>query len=65
MIKTNIEPTTRTTDVTTANLMWNSTISTPGARYMCVAVKNYYQETPMKEPEYMKIPLNQFPEHTI
>ena len=65
MIKTDMELTTRTADVTTAKLMWNSTISTPGARYMCADVKNYYQKTPMKEPEYMKIPLDRFPEHTI
>ena len=65
LIKTDMELTTRTADVTTAKLMWNSTISTPGARYMCADVKNYYQETPIKEPEYMKIPLDQFPEHTI
>ena len=58
MIKTDMELTTRTADVTTAKLMWNSTISTPGARYMCADVKKYYQETPMKEPEYMKIPLD-------
>ena len=58
MIKTDMELTTRTADVTTAKLMWNSTISTPGPRYMCADVKNYYQETPMKETEYMKIPLD-------
>ena len=58
LIKTNMELMMRTADVTTAKLMWNSTISTSGVRYMCADVKNYYQETPMKEPEYMKIPLN-------
>ena len=41
-------------------LMWNSTISTPGARYMCPNAKNYYQELPMKEPRYTKILLDRF-----
>ena len=27
--------TTRTTNITTAKLLWNSVISTPGARYVC------------------------------
>ena len=30
---------TRTTDVTTSKIMWNSVISTPGARYACADVK--------------------------
>ena len=30
---------TPTTDITTANLIINSTISTPGARYMCCNIK--------------------------
>ena len=34
-------------DLTTAKLDINSTISTPGARYMCVDVKNFYLGTPM------------------
>ena len=33
------ELTTRTADLTTSKVMWNSVISTPGARYACADVK--------------------------
>ena len=38
---------TPTADLTTAKLVINITISTPGARYMCGNVKNFYLGTPM------------------
>ena len=47
----------------TAKLMWNSVISTPGARYAGMDIKNFYLGTPMKDYEYMKMPLKMFPEH--
>ena len=40
------ELTTRTADLTTSKVMWNSVISTPGARYACAYVKNFYLCTP-------------------
>ena len=63
MIKTNMELTTRTADMLTSKLMWNSVISTPGARYAGMDIKNFYLGTPMEEYEYMKMPLKMFPEH--
>ena len=33
------ELTTRTSDITTSRVMWNSVISTPGAKYACADVK--------------------------
>ena len=63
MIKTNMELTTRTADMLTAKLMWNSVISTPGARYAGMDIKNFYLGTPMDDYEYMKMPLKMFPEH--
>jgi hypothetical protein len=38
---------TRSADLTTSKCLWNSTISTDGARYMCLDVKNFYLGTPM------------------
>jgi len=35
------ELTTRTADLTTSKVMWNSVISTPGSRYICADVKNF------------------------
>jgi hypothetical protein len=34
-------------DLTTSNCLWNSTISTDGAKFMCLDVKNFYLGTPM------------------
>jgi hypothetical protein len=34
--------TTRTADMTTAKLHWNSVLSTPNARYMCLDIGNFY-----------------------
>ena len=65
LIKYPGELTTRTADLTTAKLLWNSTISTDGARYSCLDVGNFYLETPMDRPEYMKMPISLFPEWTI
>jgi len=59
------ELTTRTADLTTTKLLWNSVISTPGSRYMCLDIENFYLGTPMTRFEYMKIPLDVFPQATI
>ena len=48
-------------DMTTFNILINSTISTPGARWLGLDVKNYYLGTPMDHYEYMFIPLNLIP----
>jgi hypothetical protein len=49
------ELTTRTADLTTAKILWNSTISTPGARFACADIENMYLQTPMSRYEYMRI----------
>eukprot|EP00804_Cyclotella_cryptica_P024533 CCRYP_014643-RA/>CCRYP_014643-RA protein AED:0.40 eAED:0.40 QI:0/0/0/1/0/0/2/0/252 len=46
---------TRTADLSTAKILWNSTISTPGARYACADIENMYLQTPMDRYEYMQI----------
>ena len=57
--------TTRTADLITTKLLWNSVISTPGARYMCIDIKNMYLMTPMKRREYMRIPIDIVPDKFI
>ena len=59
------ELTTRTADITTAKILWNSVISTEGEQYMCLDIKNFYLGTPLDRYEYMKILLSLFPQHTI
>ena len=52
---------TRTADLTTSKLLWNSVLSTPNAKYMCLDIKNFYLSAPLDRYEYMKIPLHLFP----
>ena len=57
--------TCRTADLTTSKILWNSVLSTEGAKFMGLDVGNFYLETPMERYEYMKMPLALFPAHTI
>ena len=59
------ELTTRTADLTTTKVMWNSVISTPGARYICADAKNFYLNTPLDRYEYMKMPIKLIPQEFI
>jgi hypothetical protein len=49
-------------DLTTYKCLWNSAISTEGAMYMCLDVKNFYLGTPMDSFEYMQIPIKLIPQ---
>ena len=51
-----------TADITTVKLHINSTISTPGARYACIDIKNMYLNSHMKEPEFMFIDVKYIPQ---
>jgi hypothetical protein len=55
------ELSTRTADLTTSKLMLNSVLSTPGAKYMCLDIKNFYLTAPLDRFEYMKMPIGLFP----
>jgi hypothetical protein len=59
------ELSTRTADLTTSKLMWNSVLSMERARYMCLDIKNFYLTALLDCYECMKIPLNIFPEWII
>jgi hypothetical protein len=59
------EVTTRTADMVTSKILWNSVVSTPGAKYCCADVKNFYLETPMDRYEYMRIPIRTIPDAFI
>ncbi len=54
-------PSVRTADLDTAKLHWNSVISTPGAQYMCLDIKNFYLTAKLDYYEYMRMPLDLFP----
>ena len=64
LIKYPGELTTRTADLTTTKIVWNSVKKTEGAKYKCLDVSNFYLETPMNRYEYTKMPLSIFPSWT-
>ena len=59
------ELTTRTADLTTSKVMWNSVISTPGAKYACADVKSFYLMTPLDRFEYMQMRIDLVPQELI
>ena len=50
--------TTRGADMTTIKLLLNSVVSTPDARFITADINNFYLNTEMEKPEYMKIQIN-------
>ena len=44
-----------TTDTTTSKIVWNSVISTPKSKYMCIELKCIYLDTPRTRYEYIYI----------
>jgi hypothetical protein len=62
LIKYPGELTTRTADLTTAKVLWNSTISTDRAQYACADVDNFYLATLMERYEYMRIKADLIPD---
>ncbi len=45
--------------------MWNSVISTPDARFAGANIKNMYLKTPLDWYEYMRMPLDLFPDDIV
>jgi hypothetical protein len=54
----------RTADIDTAKIHWNSVVSTPNAKYMCLNIKKFYLTAALEYFKYMKTPLDLFPEWT-
>ena len=50
---------TKTAGLTTIKLLLNSVVPSIWAKFMTADVKNFYLNTPMEEPEYMKILVRQ------
>ena len=46
-------------------LLLNSVLSTPGARFMTIDIKNFYLETKLKDKQYMVLPLDLIPNEII
>ena len=56
---------TPTAEMLLVKIMLNSVISTPGARFMSIDIKNFYLATPMKRYEYIKLKLDTLPVEII
>ena len=56
---------TPTADLLTIKLLLNSIISTPGAKFMTMDIKDFYLNTPMARYEYMQLKLADMPEDII
>jgi len=59
------ELTTRTADMVSSKILWNSVISTKDTRFASADIKNMYLEIPLDWYEYMKMPLTLFPTDII
>jgi hypothetical protein len=60
LIKYKGDVSTRTADLTTLKMLWNSVLSTDGAKYMCFDIKNFYLTAALNYFEYMKMPISFF-----
>jgi hypothetical protein len=56
---------TPTANLTTANLLFNSTIFTPGASFYGIDLANFYLNTLMEWYEYMRLRLDILPQEII
>jgi hypothetical protein len=54
------ELTTRTADMVSAKIMWNSMVSTLGAKFGGANIENIYLETLLDQYKYMQMPLSLF-----
>ena len=54
---------TPTADLLTVQIMLNSVISTKGAKFMTIDIKNFYLNTPMTRLEYLGLHMGNIPDH--
>ncbi len=59
------EVATPTAEMLVAKILFNSVISTPGARFMTMDVGNFYLNTPLPRPEFLRIHIDDIPEEII
>jgi len=59
------EVATPTADMLVAKILMNSVVSTKGARFMTMDISNFYLNTPMSRPEYIRIRISDIPDEII
>ena len=48
-----------------AKLLFNSVVSTKGAKFMTADISNFYLNTPLTRPEYIRLKLTDIPDEII
>ena len=56
---------TPTADLLTVKLLLNSGISAPGTKFMTLDIKNFYLNTPLERPEFIRLELSNFPDNVV
>ena len=59
------EVATPTAEMLVAKLLFNSVVSTKGARFMTADISNFYLNTPLERPEYIRLKLDDIPEEIV
>ena len=52
-------------DMLVEKILFNSVISTKGARFMTIDISNFYLITPLKQPEYIRIHIRDIQDEII
>ena len=60
-----IDVSTPTAEMLVSKILFNSVVSTKGAKFMTMDIKNFYLMTPLNRPEYLKLKLSQIPDEII
>jgi hypothetical protein len=56
---------TPTTEMLVAKMLFNSVISTNGARFMTMDISNFYLMTPLHRPKFIRVKLSNIPDEVI
>ena len=56
---------TPTADMLVAKILFNSVISTKNAKFMTINISNFYLNSPLLRPEFVKLKINDIPEEII
>ena len=59
------EVATPTAEMLVAKMLFNSVVSTPGAKFMTMDISNFYLQTPLKRKEHIRIKLADVPEEVV
>jgi hypothetical protein len=59
------EVATPTVEMLVAKMLFNSVISTRGARFMTMDISNFYLMTPLHQPEFIRMKLSNIPDKII